>query len=339
MSRMANPPLSGLQKIEAEMARMRGDATETFAANQAMAARVAAAIRDSGRLLLLGMGGSHWANRTAHFAYRRLGVDVQTEVISEALLAPPPDLRRVALLTSQSGDSVEIVKYLEWPAAHEQRFGLTLNPGGGLARRAPCLIAAGGMEEAFAATRSIVLTHVMHLAILAALGADAVAALAQLAPAEPPIGEDILGALDDCQTLIFTGRAELAGLAESAALAFTELSRRPALGLDGGQLRHGPLEMLSAQTGVVALTSAGAASELDAALIETCRKTGAPVVVFDAAGQAPAAAGRVTLPTADGYAAAMAILPPLLRLIVSLAARLVPNVGEPLRCSKVTLDL
>jgi fructoselysine-6-P-deglycase FrlB-like protein len=327
-----------LQKIEAEMQRMRGDAAETFAANGAMAARVAAAIHDAGRLLLLGMGGSHWANRTAHFAYRRLGVDVQTEVISEALLVAPPKLPRAVLLTSQSGDSVEIVKYLQEPAPHERRFGLTLNPDGALARSAPSLIAAGGMERAFAATRSIVLTHVMHLNVLGALGADAAASLAALAPTDGQVSDDAIRTLGDCQTLIFTGRAELVGLAESAALAFTELSRRAAVAFDGGQLRHGPLEMLSQRTGVVALTSAGPARALDAALIDACRNAGAPVIVFDAGGQAPPTADRVALPSASGYAAVMALLPSLLRLIVSLAATLVPDVGEPLRCSKVTLE-
>ena len=327
MSLGSDPALSGLQKIEAEMKRMRGDAAQTFAANEAMAARVAGTIRDTGRLLLLGMGGSHWANRTAHFAYRRLGVDVQTEVISETLLAPPPKLRRTVLLTSQSGDSVEIVKYLQEPAPHEQRFGLTLNSDGALARSVPSLIAAGGMERAFAATRSIVLSHVMHLSVLGALGADAAASLAALGPEDSQISDDMIRILSNCQTLIFTGRTELVGLAESAALAF-----------DGGQLRHGPLEMLSEQTGVVALTSAGPASALDAALIDACRNAGAPMIVFDATGHAPATADRVTRPTASGYAAVMALLPALLRLIVSVAATLVPDVGEPLRCSKVTLD-
>ena len=338
MSLISDPALSGLQKIEAEMKRMRGDAAQTFTTNEAMATRVAGTIRDTGRLLLLGMGGSHWANRTAHFAYRRLGVDVQTEVISETLLAPPPKLRRTVLLTSQSGDSIEIAKYLQVPAPYEQRFGLTLNPEGALARSVPSLIAAGGMERAFAATRSIVLSHVMHLNVLGALGADAAASLAALGPEDSQISDDMIRILSNCQTLIFTGRAELVGLAESAALAFTELSRRTALAFDGGQLRHGPLEMLSERTGVVALTSAGPASALDAALIDTCRKAGAPVIVFDATGHAPATADRVTRPTASGYAAVMALLPALLRLIVSVAATLVPDVGEPLRCSKVTLD-
>jgi fructoselysine-6-P-deglycase FrlB-like protein len=338
MSLRSEPALNGLQKIELEMQRMRGDAAQTFAANMAMAARVAGAVRETGRLQLLGMGGSHWANRTAHFAYRRLGVDVQTEVISETLLAPPPKLRRAVLLTSQSGDSIEIVKYLQASAPHEQRFGLTLNPDGALARSAPSLIAAGGMERAFAATRSIVLTHVMHLNVLGALGADAAASLAALGPEDSQITDAMIRALSQCETLIFTGRTELVGLAESAALAFTELSRRAALAFDGGQLRHGPLEMLSERTGVVALTAAGPASALDAALIETCRKAGAPVIVFDATGQSPAAADRVTQPAASGYSAVMALLPSLLRLIVSVAAKLVPDVGEPLRCSKVTLD-
>lgn len=335
----ATSPPTGLQRIAAEMARQGRDADITFAQTRAAAAEIAADIRRTGRLLLLGMGGSHWVNRTALFAYRRLGVEVQAEVLSEALMVPPPTIPRTVVLTSQSGDSGEIVKYLARPKPQERRFGLTLNETGALARGVPCLIAHGGMEQAFAATRSIVLSHTLHLAILSHLGFDSAAALAWLHDPEVPMPDEIIRILSICRTLIFTGRTELAGIAESLMLAFTELARRPALGLEGGQLRHGPMEMLSPDVAIIMLAAAGDDGHHDASLLAACRATGARTVVFDASDDALSADHRIGFAPASGYGAVMALLPSLLHMVVQTAARLVPNAGEPVHSQKVTRAL
>ena len=79
-------PISGLAMIEYEMARQHKDAMESFHAAHALAAQIATSIRSTGRLALLGMGGSHWVNRAAMFAYRELGIEVQAEALSEVLL-------------------------------------------------------------------------------------------------------------------------------------------------------------------------------------------------------------------------------------------------------------
>ena len=56
---------TGLQIIDAEMARQFPDAARTFADQAGAAADAAAQIRRAGRLHLLGIGGSHWVNRLA----------------------------------------------------------------------------------------------------------------------------------------------------------------------------------------------------------------------------------------------------------------------------------
>ena len=60
-------------------------------------------------------------------------------------------------------------------------------------------------------------------------------------------------------------------------------------------------------------------------------------MVFDLSGEAKLE-GAVTIefPAAGGFAAAFALLPSLQRLMIDLAGRHVPRVGEPLRTSKVT---
>ena len=58
---------------------------------------------------------------------------------------------------------------------------------------------------------------------------------------------------------------------------------------------------------------------------------------FDLSGEAQLeGAVTVEFPASSGFAAAFALLPSLQRLMIDLAGRHVPRVGEPLRTSKVT---
>ena len=53
----------------------------------------------------------------------------------------------------------------------------------------------------------------------------------------------------DKRVAIVTGAGQ--GNGEAIALGLTELSRLPCFALEGGQMRHGPMEMLGTRTGVV----------------------------------------------------------------------------------------
>jgi fructoselysine-6-P-deglycase FrlB-like protein len=119
-----------------------------------------------------------------------------------------------------------------------------------------------------------------------------------------------------------------------------ELARLPGLGLEGGQLRHGPMEMLSPQTGIILLRAAGASATLAPGLAAACRAAGAPVVVFDVSGEAAIADTlTIRLPRSEGMAAIFTVLPALQTLLVDLAAQRLPDVGEPVRSTKVTTEI
>lgn len=330
----------GRSQIAAEMNRQHGDALASFVQNAKVATQIAASIRRTGRLTLLGMGGSHWVNRTAMFLYRQAGIEVQAEVLSEALHCPLPDVPRTVILTSQSGGSGEISHYLDKAFQGEERFGLTLNPDSILAQRLPSLIGAGGVELAFAATRSILISQTLHATVLNALGVPAEYALAVLqAPPTASIAKAV-ALLADCPMLMFSGRSELQGVAENAALCLMELARMPTYALEGGQFRHGPMELITPETGVVLLRSAGLTASLTADLARSCRAIGCPVVVFDVSGE-PLIEGveTIALPLLEDFAATFAILPLLQGLIVEIAAGRIAELGVPLRSKKVTTAL
>jgi fructoselysine-6-P-deglycase FrlB-like protein len=280
------------------------------------------------------MGGSHAVNRIAECVYRRLGIAAVSLPISEQLYSPL-DLSDVAtLITSQSGESIEVHRLLDSLADRREVFGLTLEGGSALGKAVPSLVGHGGTEHAFAATRSLLISLALHLRVLAELGDNPDPALLALKVPQQPDLSDAVQALCHCQAVLFSGRI-LRGLGEAGALALMELGRMPAYALEVGQLRHGPLEILGAGIGVVVLR-ADEAGSFDT-LLRDSLGAGSPTVLFDAgAEQAQSAEIRVRFPKSRDIAAAIAMLPPLQRLVIEIARGRVADVGTPRRSSKVT---
>jgi fructoselysine-6-P-deglycase FrlB-like protein len=327
---------SGLVAIDREMARQHADALASYEGANDAAQAVAASLRTTGRLLLLGMGGSHAVGRAVEPLYRALGIDAIAMPLSEQLGEPLSLEGRTVLVTSQSGESAEVVRWFDETGGTADTFGLTLEGGSFLARTAPSLVGVGGTELAFAATRSLTVTFALHLAILAALGEEPSAAIAALtAPEEPGIA-DALAALENVATVVTSGR-RLQGVAEALALGLTELSRRPCFSLEGGQLRHGPMEMLGPTIAVVLFRGKDNTAGLVMAMAVSAVETGAPVIVFDASGEDPVP-GTVTLAfkPATGLAAVFAMLPTAQRLMIAFADARVDDAGTPVRSTKIT---
>jgi len=330
------PRPSGLVAVDREMARQHRDALASFESNKDAAAKVVASIRRNGRLLLLGMGASHAVARAVEVLYRAHGIEAIALPLSEQLGQKLPLAGKTVIVTSQSGESAEVVRWFSEADRHADIFGLTLEVGSFLGRTVPCLVGAGGTELAFAATRSLTVTFALHLAILAALGDDPAAALAALKAPEAVEIDAALAALDKVQTVVTSGR-RLQGVAEALALGLTELSRLPCYSLEGGQLRHGPMEMLGPRIGVVLFRGDDPTADLVTAMAVSVVETGAPLILFDASGKPPVA-GAVTLAfePASGLAAIFAMLPVAQRLMIAFADSRVDNAGTPVRTTKIT---
>lgn len=316
------------------MARQAADAHASFAGAGEIAVGVAASLGRTGRLTLLGMGASHAVNRAVEPLYRGLGIDAQALPVSEQLGAGVPLAGKTVLIASQSGESAEVLRWLA-TARGGEAFGMTLDPSSTLAGALPSLVAVGGVEVAFAATRSLTLTFALHLAVLARLGVDPGPALAALSLPVPDVTACVRR-LNGVSAIVASGRS-LQGVAEAAALGLCELARLPAFALEGGQLRHGPMEMMGPDLGVVLFRSDEADSDKVAAMAVSAAETGAKVVLFDASGAGPVAGVEsVTLPTARGMEAILSILPAMQRLMLTFAAARVADVGTPRRSAKIT---
>jgi fructoselysine-6-P-deglycase FrlB-like protein len=336
MSSNNNRP-AGLLAIDREMARQHADAIASYEGAADMAKTIAASLKKTGRLLLLGMGGSHAVGRAVEPLYRALGVEAIAVTLSEQLGQPLLLDGRTILVTSQSGESAEVLRWFaEIGGGTKDTFGLTLEGGSSLAKAAPSLVGAGGTELAFAATRSLTVSFALHLAVLAELGEDPAAALAALNTPETSDIEGALAAFANVATVVTSGR-RLQGIAEALALGLTELSRRPCFSLEGGQLRHGPMEMLGPEIGVVLFRGKDQTASLVTAMAVSAVEAGAPVVVFDSSGEEPVA-GTTTIrfKPATGMAAIFAMLPVAQRFMIAFADQRVENAGTPVRSTKIT---
>ncbi len=330
----------GLIRMQAEMARQCSDALATLAEVGDAAMAAADSVRATGGVTLCAMGGSHHVNAIAAPLYRDLGYDARVSTASELLLAPVPCGARAVLIASQSGRSGEIVQYLEREAPDEQRFALTLDRDSPLAQKCrAALVAHGGPERAFAATRSITLTLAMHGAILDALGTPQTALRAVFEADRSPSISAAEEALANCDTLIFAGYGAMAGVAGSAALSMMELARVPTIAFEGGQFRHGPFEVLRPGIGIVLFRSAGADGSLVPPLAVAALEAGCSTIMVDTSGRTPIPGClTVDLPGNEGLGAAAAMLLAMQPLNIAVARRRIEeNVGTPLRTSKVTV--
>jgi fructoselysine-6-P-deglycase FrlB-like protein len=142
--------------------------------------------------------------------------------------------------------------------------------------------------------------------------------------------------LRSCRAIVYSGRG-LRGLAEAVALSTMELARMPAYALEGGQFRHGPLEILGPELGAVHFCAAEPAAALVAGLARDTVAGGSPTIVFDtSASDAVNADLILRLPKASGIAAIFSMLPTAQRLAIGLAGQRVSDVGIPLRTTKIT---
>jgi fructoselysine-6-P-deglycase FrlB-like protein len=331
--------MTGLELIQREMSKQHADALASLGANQAVAKVIADNLQTTKRLTLLGMGGSHFSNRSAEVEYKKLGLDATALLLSEVLYYPLPDMPRVSIISSQSGESGEVLHHLKKAKGLEERFGLTLNAESTLAKTIPSLVGVGGAELGFAATRSFSISLALHTAVLEALGAvqDDIRNVLK----NPPIPDvtKAIETLSNVETIAFVGRGTLQGTAEMGALSMTELARITAIAYEGGAFRHGPLESLRPNLGVVFFRAFGETAQHTKELAEICLQAGMKPVVFDTSGEADIPnAITIRFPKLRGLAAALAVLQPLQTLVLALASQRVKNVGEPVRSSKVTRE-
>ncbi|MGE5589574.1 MAG: SIS domain-containing protein [Bacillota bacterium] len=252
--------------------------------------------RRAPRVVLTGMGSSYFASLGVVSAWNRWGLRTTVELSSELLHHGEGRLREGDLLVavSQSGESAEVVallQQLEGRGVHV--IGVTNNADSTLARLAPVSLVMDVAPDRTVAVKShgASLLTLLYLGLrLAGLDLDtwyarsgeAILALEYgMAQGEDwrRLGRSLLAKAPGGRPAIAVlARGPLMAAAREGALLFNEVSKLPSWAEDGGEFRHGVVEVGEPGMIAVILVSHDHTSELNLNLIGELLRTGSLVV-------------------------------------------------------------
>lgn len=223
-------------------------ALERLAATLAGPNPFAAAPREVGRVVLVGMGSSRYAAGVAALELRAAGIDAVAEYASAAV-GHPPSADTLVVAISATGESAETLDVVGRHAGRSPVVALTNAPSSSLARVADVVVAmAAGEERGGVVCRTFQHTGLLLRALEAHLTGipDDTADLARRVAAA---SRDLLlrrdawlpatlAALDGPDGVFLLAPAERLSSAEQGALMIREGPRRPAVGCETGDWAH-----------------------------------------------------------------------------------------------------
>ena len=253
------------------------------------------------RVLLIGMGSSHYAALTAATHLRARGFDAVAELASTGLSAMPRSGTLVVGI-SASGATPETVEALARHRGTATTVAVTNRPGSALQQVADVTLPLlSGEEAGGVACVSFQATLAVLLLLCGALtGGPAEAELRPAVEAAAGLRSDrnrwldpVLESLEGARTIATIAPAERISSALQGALMFRECPRLPAVGCETGDWLHVDV-YLTKRHGYRALLFAG--SRFDAGVMEWAEKRATTVVSVGAA--IPGTALAVTYPEA-----------------------------------------
>jgi glucosamine--fructose-6-phosphate aminotransferase (isomerizing) len=280
--------MTGHDRIETAMAREIREippATERLLAGHDRVATVAARIRKANprHVVISGRGSSGNAGTLLRYLFEtRAGLLVSTSAPSVlTTYRQSIDMRdAVFIVVSQSGRSPDLVMGAQ---SARKSGALTIAIVNDLA--SPVALACeltldvgAGLEQAVAATKSVVLSMVIGAQLIASLTSDH--ALGEKIKQLPQRLSDALtcdwsqwsGSLASARAAFVIGRGFGLGSAREIALKVAETMRLPTLGYSAAEVRHGPLASASAETPLLVLRQEDGSSEMVDALIADLRE-------------------------------------------------------------------
>lgn len=249
------------------------------------------------QVLFTGMGSSHYCSQPAVIRLIEDGIPARVEAASEILYyewaSIAPDT--LLVLTSQSGESGEIVDILHKLPDSQPVLGITNNPDSTLGRRANICLPMCVEPELAVSTRTYLAALVLSdMAAAALLDQSWQQALQQSYDALDVLEaflrdhnqmEEMIGAFfAHPDTLCYIGRGPALATAECGALFTRETAKYPALAFDSGEFRHGPFEMVDSNFCAILFAPSGRTLELQRHLRDAILHCGGKVLfVTDAA--------------------------------------------------------
>jgi glutamine---fructose-6-phosphate transaminase (isomerizing) len=257
---------------------------------------------DFDRVLLTGMGSSLHGSYPLYLQLSQsLSVPVCLIDTSELVQQMPQMISRRSLLVavSQSGESGEIVELTKLPGIRPAAvISVTNQPVNSLANWADVKIASMAGPELTVSSKSytggLACLHLLSAALrngtpqgCQELEQAAQACILMLTDWQAPISR-VAQFLDAEEPLIYVGRGNGFGSAQTAALLTQEASKLHCTALSGGQFRHGPIELVRDGFQMVIFLGDLKTRDIDMALIAKIISIGGKVVAVAPAASAPA---------------------------------------------------
>jgi glucosamine--fructose-6-phosphate aminotransferase (isomerizing) len=307
------------------------------------------------RLILTGMGSSYDACYPAITELARAGVGAihvdAAELVHfrRGLLEPST----AVVVVSQSGESAEVVRLAETIVAAQERSALvavtngTANPLAGLA---DLTLDTGAGHETGPSTMTFAASLVTMAAVARVLsgatvkdavertGAEAerVAASIEVLVADPGLPDRLSRRFADRDSLVILGRGPARAAAEMSALTIKEAVGIAVESLETAQFRHGPLELVGPDLGVLLIATEPETVDLDLRFARELANAGSGVLAVTAGAGPPDGVEVVDLGTITGPIASAASVVPGQLLAWALAPSHGRTRGAYERASKVT---
>ncbi len=241
------------------------------------------------RVLFTGMGSSHYCSQGAVIRLNQGGVQAMMESASEILHYEMGAISADTLLvlTSQSGESGEIVDIIARLPREQTVIGITNNPASALGRRANYLLEMHVEDELAVSTRtylaSLILSDLLASALLRApcqpeKWERAVDALEDFIGKHQEMAVQIVEHLGESPVLCYLGRGFSRQTAECGALFTRETAKYPALAFDSGEFRHGPFEMIDAGFRAMLFAPGGCSFRMQTGLAQAIAEYGGKCV-------------------------------------------------------------
>jgi glucosamine--fructose-6-phosphate aminotransferase (isomerizing) len=294
-----------------------------------------ATFTDVSRVQLVACGTSYHAGMYGAWLLSKWGVDADAYVASEYATYPAPvDEETLVIGVTQSGETADTLEALQRARDRGARTLALTNVMGSTAARTcdDALFIRAGPEIGVAATK----TFSSQVAALVLLGERLVrditgnptegcrqrlAALEEL----PEHVEEVLENTDAAGVgrrrlgndgHFFIGRGNAYAVAREGALKFKEITYEHAEGFAAGELKHGPLALVTAKTPVFAVSTGRNPKRLESNVREV-QTRGAPVIAV-----APRTATDLT-DTADEFLSVPATHPDLVAVLANVQLQLV----------------
>ncbi|PIY80266.1 MAG: glutamine--fructose-6-phosphate transaminase (isomerizing) [Candidatus Pacebacteria bacterium CG_4_10_14_0_8_um_filter_42_14] len=228
--------------------------------------KLADRIKKARHCYLVGCGSSWFIARIAQYVFAKIGVLITPIVGSEFLEAAPALSKDDFLIVlSQSGETMDSIKPVKLAKKSGTGIGALVNvPGSSISRLADItLLIEAGPEKAVATTKAFTATLMHLLLVVKAMDEKLFSKLdfnkvaygveRALSTAKTTQLDRLAKKFQNDEHLFCLGRGVSFPVAQEAALKVKEVSYLHAEGLAGGELKHGPLALITEGTPCVVL--------------------------------------------------------------------------------------